>query len=287
MNVLILSRKFEIYSTRRLVEEIQSRGHTCLLWDPAWPASKCFADFDVLIPRLGSFQFPEACLTLESLSSRGGVIINDLEAYRKARNKWRSYVEFLENQIPTPYSEFVSERDKSLWALWKKGYPCILKKLEASKGEGVFLAQTPEELEQLVNSMNEEFLIQEAFPESFGEDIRAFVVGDKIVASMKRKSTHDFRSNLSLGAVGEVCTLSPTEEELVLKTTAALKMDIAGVDLLRTHKGSLILEANPCPGLEGIEKYTPVNVARAIIEHIEEMHEHHSASGRTSTYLRR
>jgi len=129
-------------------------------------------------------------------------------------------------------------------------------------------------------------LIQEFFPESFGEDIRVFVVGQKIVACMKRKSTNgDFRSNLAQGGRGEPCTLTSAEEELALKAASALQLQIAGVDLLRTHKGSLILEANPCPGLEGIEKYTQSNVACAIIKHIEEVHEIHSSSGRTDTHF--
>ncbi len=282
MNILILSRKFEIHSTRRLVEEIQSRGHTPLLWDPGWPVSKCVAKFDALIPRLGSFRFSEACLSLENLSLRGGLILNDSETYKRARNKWRSYVCFLENQIPTPYSQLVSNEEN---ADWNRGFPCIMKKLESSKGEGVSLVNSASELSRMTRVLAEDLLIQEAFPESFGEDIRVFVIGGKIVASMKRKSNQDFRSNLALGGIGEPCTLTSTEEEIVLKTTSALNLQIAGVDLLRTHKGSLILEANPCPGLEGIEKYTHINVARAIITYIEELHDFHSSSGRVTAHF--
>lgn len=282
MHLLILSRKFEIYSSHRLVEEIQARNHVPLLWDPAWPVSKCVARFDVLIPRLGTFQFSEACMSLEQLSDRGGLVLNDQEAYKRSRNKWRSYLVFLENQISTPYSEYAAE---SAPVHWSKEFPCVVKKLESSKGEGIYLARSPEELNKITQQLNEEFLIQEGFPEAFGEDLRVFVVGGKIIACMKRKSAQDFRSNLALGAEGEPCTLTSAEEELVLNSTAALKLQIAGVDLLRTHKGSLILEANPCPGLEGIEKYTQVNVARAIIKYAEELHDTHTSSGRTVTHL--
>lgn len=267
MNILILSRKFSIYSTRRLVEEIQARGHTSLLWDPAWPASKYRTSFAALIPRLGSFQFEQACEALKNLSSHGGLILNETTTYQTARNKWSSHLVFLENKIATPYSEYFPAGQD---LLWKKDFPCIVKKLEASKGDGVFLVRTEKDLAEISMTHNSDsLLVQEAFPECFGEDIRAFVVGGKIIACMKRKSTQDFRSNLALGGMGEICLLTSTEEDLVLKTVTALKLQIAGVDLLRTHRGSLILEANPCPGLEGIEKYTQVNVARAIIQHIE------------------
>lgn len=269
MRVLILSRKFEIHSSRRLVEELTAAGHTPLLWDPGWPVSKCVAQFDALIPRIGNFQFEEALESLAELEARGGHVLNNHRAYKKARNKWTTYLECLEAHIPTPNSELVLERDSYTW---KKNFPCIVKKLISSKGEGVFLADDALSLQNILAKIaEEEILVQEAYPESFGEDVRAFVVGHKIIASMKRKSTHDFRSNLALGATAEKCTLTSREEELVLKTAETFALEICGIDILRTHKGSLILEVNPCPGLEGIEKYTQVNVTRAIIRHIEEL----------------
>lgn len=276
MRILILSRKFEIYSTRRLVEEFSQAGHTVLLWDPGWPLKKFRGgSFDVLIPRLGSFRFEEALEVVEALSSRSGLVANSVEAYRKARNKWASYIAFLEGKIPTPFSLLVSDRDTSSWT---RGFPCIVKELESSKGEGVFLANSADELLQITSRLSSsEYLIQEAFAESFGEDIRVFVVNGKIIASMKRKSSKDFRSNLAQGGVGEICTLTEAETALALNAASVLGLQIAGVDILRTHKGSLILEANPCPGLEGIEKYTLVNVARAIIKFIEELHHGHSS----------
>ncbi|WP_168196430.1 RimK family alpha-L-glutamate ligase [Bdellovibrio sp. NC01] len=263
-----MSRKFEIHSSQRLVEELLLAGHTPLLWDPGWPVSKCVARFDALIPRIGNFQFEEALETLHEFETRGGHVLNNHVAYKKARNKWMTYVTCLELQIPTPYSELVQNRDEFSW---KRNFPCIVKKLISSKGEGVFLADDSAALSKLLADIDEEVLAQDAYPESFGEDVRAFVVGRKIIASMKRKSTHDFRSNLALGATAEPCTLTAREEELVLKTAELFNLEICGIDILRTHKGSLILEVNPCPGLEGIEKYTQVNVTRAIIRHIEEL----------------
>lgn len=275
MRILILSRKFEIYSTRRLVEEFSHAGHSVFLWDPGWPTEKLRGCFDVLIPRLGSFHFEEALESVEMLSSRCGVVVNTLEAYRKARNKWSSYIAFLEGKIPTPFSQLVSNGDA---VLWSRAFPCIVKELESAKGEGVFLARSTDELLQIASriSPSSEYLVQEAFPESFGEDVRIFIVGGKIIASMKRKSTKDFRSNLAQGGIGEFCTITEAEAALALNAASILGLQIAGVDILRTHKGSLILEANPCPGLEGIEKYTSVNVAHAIIKFIEEHHHGHA-----------
>lgn len=277
MRILILSRKFEIYSTSRLVEEIRNLSHSVLLWDPEWPVSRAPSSFEALIPRLGTFQFEQSLQSLAELATRTSLVLNTDSAYSRSRNKWHAYQAFLKKGVRTPYSELVT---KNLSAtIWSQNFPCIMKELESSKGEGVYLISNPQELATRVQGLSKECLLQEAFPETFGEDIRAFVVGDKIISSMKRRSKTDFRSNISLGGTAEPCSLSSSEEALILQATESLQLDIAGVDLLRTHKGSLILEANPCPGLEGIEKYTQINVARAIIKYIEEQYEKQSGKG--------
>ncbi|QLY27413.1 hypothetical protein HW988_11090 [Bdellovibrio sp. KM01] len=126
---------------------------------------------------------------------------------------------------------------------------------------------------------DEELLAQEYFPEAFGTDVRAFVVGGEIKAAMKRTARPgEFRSNLALGATAEPCTLEPYESELILKTIRTLGLQVSGVDLLRTRKGSLVLEANPCPGLEGIEKYSQQNLANSIIQYAEELYGKHKTS---------
>ncbi|MFM6928970.1 MAG: RimK family alpha-L-glutamate ligase [Bdellovibrio sp.] len=266
LKILLLSRKFDIYSSRRLVEEARLRSHEIYLWDPAWPLERCKVLPDVIIPRLASFEFQTALASLSTLEQRAAVTLNKSSDYSRARNKWFSYEIFCKHHIPAPESQLLPGHDFS--------FPCIVKELESSKGDGVFLVQNEAEFKKYSDHLGAVGLVQTFYPEAFGTDVRAFVVGNQIVAAMKRTAQPgEFRSNLSLGGTGEPCSLSTEETEIVLKTVACLNLQVSGVDLLRTRKGSLVLEANPCPGLEGIEKYTKQNLAEKIIRYAEEIYD--------------
>lgn len=285
LKILLLSRKFEIHSSRRLVEEGASRGHTMLLWDPEWPLTRLRIQPEIIIPRLGSFQFNKAVKVLAALERQVlarfnppiPCLINPSQNYTVARNKWLTYVTLTEANIASPPSYLITRYDETFPPL---EFPMIVKKLESSKGEGVFLAQSTKDVAHIfAKTGEEELLLQEYFPEAFGTDIRAFVIGDKIQAVMKRTAQPgEFRSNIALGATGEPCELEPHESELILKTVRTLGLQVSGVDLLRTRKGSLVLEANPCPGLEGIEKYNQQNLAASIIQYAEELYGKHKTS---------
>lgn len=142
-----------------------------------------------------------------------------------------------------------------------------VKKLNSSQGRGIYLAHSDKELSEIRElHLQEDLLLQEWIAEAAGEDYRAFVVGDQVVASMKRTAAPgEFRSNLHLGGRAEACELTATEKEMALQLCRHLQLDMAGIDFLRSHRGSLILEANPCPGLEGIETCTGLNLARELI----------------------
>ncbi|WP_413581793.1 ATP-grasp domain-containing protein [Bdellovibrio sp. HCB288] len=276
LKILLLSRKFEIYNSRRLVEEIVSRGHTPLLWDPEWPLERLKIQPDIIIPRISSFQFCEAVKALEELEHRSAITINPSQYYTVARNKWQTYNSLTREGIATPLTYLISSNEirSSL------SFPVIVKQLESSKGEGVYLAHNEIEIQKIFTTSGDSHLIvQEFFPEAFGTDVRAFVIGSEIHAVMKRTAKPgEFRSNLALGGTAEPCELLPGESELILKTTQILDLQVSGVDLLRTRKGSLVLEANPCPGLEGIEKYSKKNLASSIIQYAEELYGRHQTS---------
>ncbi|MEK2688456.1 ATP-grasp domain-containing protein [Bdellovibrio sp. GT3] len=276
LKILLLSRKFEIYSSRRLVEEIVSRGHTPLLWDPEWPLERLKIQPDIIIPRISSFQFSEAVKVLEGLQSRSVITLNPSQYYTVARNKWLTHNSLTTEGIATPLTYLISPNEIRS----PLSFPVIVKQLESSKGEGVYLAHNESEIQKIFTTSGDAHLIiQEFFPEAFGTDVRAFVIGGEIHAVMKRTAQHgEFRSNLALGGTAESCELLPGESELILKTTRLLGLQVSGVDLLRTRKGSLVLEANPCPGLEGIEKYSQKNLASSIIQFAEELYDQHQTS---------
>lgn len=266
MNILILSRKPEIYSTQRMVEEARLRGHDVSIWDPEASASLCSFPVEILIPRLSHWFFNEALTTVREFESRGVRSFNSSQAYVASRNKWLLYQKLREWNMPTPESSLLKKGESTLVA-----FPKVLKQLSSSQGEGIYLAQNSEDLEQIrARHPEEDLLIQEWIKEFSGRDIRAFVVGGRVVASMKRIAAEgEFRSNLHRGGHAENCALTAEEEKLALDLCSRLNLHIAGIDFLRSHKGSLLLEANPCPGLEGIENCTKINIAREIIQHLE------------------
>ena len=242
-------------------------SHTAYLWDPRWPLERCPRNIDVLMPRLGNYLFHEALDILPEYEKRARYTVNGHLSYEKARNKWTSWLAFFSARMPIPFSQLA---ESELDLKWERSFPCIIKELESSKGKGTHLANNLEHLSSIATNISKPFLIQEAFQESFGEDIRILVMKQKIIASMKRTSHSDFRSNIALGGQGEPVTLSEAECQLAVQAAETLGLQLAGIDILRTHKGPILLEANPCPGLEGIEKFTLRNVARDIIQRVEE-----------------
>lgn len=153
------------------------------------------------------------------------------------------------------------------------GAPLVIKLLEGAQGKGVVLAETKKAAESVIDAfrgLDAHFLIQEFIKEAGGTDIRCFVIGEKVVATMMRKATYgDFRSNLHSGGVAEAVKITPTERKIALGAAKAMGLDVAGVDLIRSDRGPLVLEVNSSPGLEGIERISQKDIASMMIEHIE------------------
>jgi ribosomal protein S6--L-glutamate ligase len=265
MNFLILSRLATLYSTQRLVQEIETLGHKAIIENPETPGLHA----DVIIPRLGNFRYEESIQNLEQLQKTSGakVVLNAMPFFHQARHKKRAHEVLGDLPQPKIFSEAAN-------------FPVVVKDCLSSQGEGVFLCKSKEELANcLLKLQGRDVLFQEFIAESQGRDIRVFVVGNKALASMERTSADpqtEFRSNLSLGGTGKSVTISPEEEKLCVAAVQRLGLDYAGVDLIKSHRGGLILEVNPCPGLEGIEKWSQKNIAKEIVVYAESLHRSNS-----------
>lgn len=266
MKFLIMTRLTEIYSSQRLVQELTARKHaeTCVNPEYAWDGLEENAP-DVVIPRLGSFRYAESMANFFLLQRRfpSAKILNDPANFHRARHKLEAHRAL--GDLPQP----------KLFATAPGSFPFIVKDCVSSQGEGVFLCRNAAELEAcLRNLQGREVLFQEFVQESAGHDVRAFVVGNRVVAAMERESkdkSKEFRANLSLGGSARSVTLPKAEEELSVAAVQRLGLHYAGVDFIRSARGPLLLEINPCPGLEGIEKCSNVNVAREIVLYAESL----------------
>lgn len=260
MNFLILSRMPEIHSTRRLVQEVTARGHRALIENPE---SLCEGlKVDVLIPRLGNFRYEEALANLQHLETTKNprVSLNSSKFFNFARHK-KSACQILKD-FPQPQAYEKPER-----------FPLVVKDCLSSQGEGVFLCRNEQELQAcLFKLQDRELLFQEFISESRGRDVRAFVIGEYVSAAMERVSQdpqREFRSNLALGGTATTTLLSAAEKKLCIDVVRKLNLDYAGVDFVRSARGPLILEVNPCPGLEGIERCSQKNIAKEVVLYAE------------------
>lgn len=288
MNIGILSVSDQIYSTKRLYEEALKRGHEVAIINHLecsivlsggrkkilYEGEDIIDEFDVIIPRIGA-----------SVTTQGAAIVKEFELNEvfstarslgiwRSQNKLRTLQLLNSKQLPIPDTLFSAtpiNLKSQLKALG--GPPVIIKLQEGTHGMGVMLAETEKSASSIIDTlhtMNSSYLLQEFIEESKSEDIRAFVVGGKVVAAMKRKGTDDdFRSNLHRGGTAVAIKISAKEEAMAVKAAHYLGLPVAGVDMIRSKKGSLIIEVNSTPGLQGIEAYARVNVAAAIIKFLE------------------
>jgi ribosomal protein S6--L-glutamate ligase len=261
MNFLILTRLPEIYSSQRLVQEARSRGHQASTIHPetSWPTT---LSTSIVVPRLGSYRYEVTMKQFEKNETDfpQARVLNPSRAFRVARHKKQAHLALAGLPQPQLFEEPCD-------------FPLVLKDCISSKGEGVFLCQTPAELEEKMATLQgREVLFQEYLPECAGKDVRAFVIGEKISASIERSAntkSNEFRANLSLGGTAKPAILSAVEASLCLQAVRRLGLDYGGVDFVRSDRGPLLLEINPCPGLEGIEKCTGVNIAQEVVLYAE------------------
>lgn len=288
MEIGLLSVSMNVYSTRRIAEEAEKLGHYIELIDHTKCSVKLGAgkpqiylrnenitnDFDAIIPRIGSKVTRHGAAIVKQFEMNGVFSTARSLSITRARNKVRTLQIMARKGIPIPETLFsinpdnIEEQIKILG-----GTPVIIKLQEGTQGLGVILAESEKSAKSIIDTfykMDTSILIQKFVEESNGEDIRIFVVGKKIVASMKRSSAvGEFRSNVHRGGNTLIITPTPKEQHIALSATKYLGLGVAGVDLIRSKKGPLLIEVNASPGLQGIEAATGVNIGREIILFVE------------------
>lgn len=291
MKIGILSQNAQLYSTSRLMQAAESRNHTVQVIDPllcymditshrptVYYRNHKLDDFDAIIPRIGASVTFYATAVLRQFEMMGVYCLNESVAISRSRDKLRALQLLARKGIGMPVSGFAHSTKMSAELIkLVGGAPLVIKLLEGTQGKGVVLAETEAAAESVIDAfrdLDEYFLVQEFIKEAEGADIRAFVVGNKVVASMMRKAKNgDFRSNLHRGGTATSIKLSPEERKTATRAAEAMGLNVAGVDILRSKHGPLVIEVNSSPGLEGIEKSTEKDVATAIIEYIEKNQE--------------
>lgn len=288
MKIGILSRDPELYSTRRLLEAAEKRGHEAIVIDhlkcnlimqaeslQVHYKNEYLADIDAIIPRIGTSVTFYGAAVVRQFEMMKTFSAADSNAILRSRDKLRSLQVLSREGLGLPktvFTNFSKEKEDVISSVG--GAPLIVKLLEGTQGLGVVLAETKKAAESVLDAFNglkARVIVQEYIKESKGSDVRVFVVGGKVIGAMKRTGKEgEFRSNLHRGGSAEVIKLSKDEKKAALKAVKAMGLDIAGVDLLQSARGPLILEVNSSPGLEGIEKATGKDVAGAIIEFLEQ-----------------
>ena len=300
MKIAVLSRNPRLYSTARLIEEALNAGHEARVIDTL----KCYMDItssnpavwyrgeklerqDAVIPRIGA-----------SITNYGTAVIRQFEMMDtyslvgsiplgRSRSKLRALQLLSKKGLGMPVTGFAHDvhNTRELIKL-VGGAPLVVKLLEGTQGRGVVLAETVKAAESVIDAFTElkaDFLVQEFIKEAGGSDVRCFVIGNKVVAAMERSSAPgEFRSNLHRGGSAKLTKLTPTERRTAIKAAQTMGLNVAGVDILRSDRGPLVMEVNSSPGLRGIEEATGVNVACKIIEFIEQ----HAHTGRSKKQLK-
>ena len=287
MKIVILSRNSKLYSTRRLKEAAEKRGHSCKVIDHL----KCsiigehnnpriiyngeeLKDVDAIIPRIGASVTFYGTAVVRQFEMQNVLTVNSSIAIVRSRDKLRSLQIFSRHDIGIPKTVF-TKNPKFIEPLIKElgGAPIVIKLLEGTQGIGVVLAETKKAAKSVVeafNGLNANMLIQEFIEEAGGADIRAFVVNGKVVGAMKRQGAEgEFRSNLHRGGTAKMVRLTKDQRALALGAAKAMGLEMAGVDMLESARGPLVLEVNSSPGLEGIENATGKDIASEVIKYIE------------------
>jgi ribosomal protein S6--L-glutamate ligase len=296
----ILSRNPRLYSTRRLVEAAQRRNHEVRVID----ILKCYMDitsakpgilykdeklegYDAVIPRIGASVTSYGTAVIRQFEMMGVYTLTESIPLGRSRDKLRSLQLLSRKGIGLPVTGFAHDvGDRRQLIQLVGGAPVVLKLLEGTQGRGVVLAETIKAAESVIDAFQElgaDFLVQEFIKEAGGTDIRAFVIGRRVYAAMQRTAAEgEFRSNLHRGGSAQLIKLTPAERATAVKAAQTMGLKVAGVDMLRSSRGPLIMEVNSSPGLGGIEEATGKDVAGQIIKFVEEaVAEHKPKSRRT------
>jgi ribosomal protein S6--L-glutamate ligase len=245
---------------------------------------KALTGFDAVIPRIGASITFYGTAVVRQFEMMGVYTLNESVAISRSRDKLRSLQLLARKGVGLPVTGFAnSPKDTDDLLNLVGGAPCIIKLLEGTQGMGVVLAETKKAAESVIDAfrgLQANFLVKQFIEEAAGADLRCFVIGEKVVAAMKRQAAEgEFRSNLHRGGKAEVVRITPTERATAVQASRIMGLRVTGVDIVRSKQGPLVLEVNSSPGLEGIEKFTGKDVADMIIEYIEK----NAKAGHTKT----
>lgn len=286
MKLAIVSRNSKLYSTQRLLEAARSRGHTARVLDPLrcymsidsselaiHYQGRALTGYDAVIPRIGASVTFYATAVLRQFEMMGVTTLNKSDAILRSRDKLRCLQLLAQQKLGLPKTVFGDNPDDTDHLLNLLGKPPhIVKLVEGTQGAGVVLAEKISASRSLIEAFRglyANFLMQEFIGESRGADVRCLVVGRKVVAAMRRQAAGgEFRSNLHRGGSASSTRLNAAETETAVRAAATMGLSVAGVDLLRSNRGPLVLEVNSSPGLEGIEGATGVDVAGEMIDYL-------------------
>jgi len=297
MKIAVLSRNRRLYSTRRLIEAAESRGHEVRVID----VLRCYMnitshkpsvhyrgenlnDFDAVIPRIGASVTFYGTAVVRQFEMMGVYPLIESVALTRSRDKLRSLQLLSRRGIGMPVTGFANKPDE-IRDLIKMvgGAPLVIKLLKGTQGIGVVLAETAKAAESVIEAfmgLKADILVQEFIKEAGGADIRCLVVGNKVVAAMMRQAAPgEFRSNLHRGGSATLIKITPEERSTAVRAAKILGLGVAGVDILRSNHGPVVMEVNSSPGLEGIEEASGKDVAGLMIEHIEK----NAPAGKTKT----
>lgn len=287
MKIAILSRNRRLYSTRRLIEAAEARGHEVQVVD----VLRCYMNivsrnpsvhlegkplpaFDAVIPRIGASVTAYGTAVLRQFEMMGTYTLIESVALARSRDKLRSLQLLSRKGVGLPITGFANKPGDSKDVIkMVGGAPVVIKLLEGTQGIGVVLAETRKAAESVIEAfmgLQANILVQEYIKEAGGADVRCLVVGGKVVAAMKRQAAEgEFRSNLHRGGSASLVKITPEERATAVSAAKILGLSVAGVDLLRSSRGPLVMEVNSSPGLEGIETASGKDVASIIIEELE------------------
>jgi ribosomal protein S6--L-glutamate ligase len=287
LKIAILSRRSSLYSTRRLVEAAKERGHEVRVIDTL----RCYMNiashkpeihykgenltgFDAVIPRIGSSITFYGTALMRQFEMMGTFPVNESVAISRSRDKLRSLQLLSREGVGLPVTGFAHSPDDVQDLIeMVGGPPLVIKLLEGTQGIGVVLAETRKASESIIEAfmgLRANIMVQEYIKEAGGADIRCLVVGGKVVAAMKRQAKEgEFRSNLHRGGSASLIKITPEERSTAVRAAKVIGLNVAGVDILRSNHGPVVMEVNSSPGLEGIEAATNKNVAGMIIQFIE------------------
>ncbi len=300
MKIAILSQDASLYSTRRLKEAGEKQGHKirvinylrCYMNITSRRPSivyngKPLENFDAIIPRIGTSKTFYGTAVVRQFEVMGVFSTNESQAISRSRDKLRCMQILAKDGVGLPVTGFahaIQDIDGLIETVG--GAPLVIKLLEGTQGIGVVLAETYQAAKSVIEAfrgLDANILVQEYIKEAKGADLRCFVVGGKVIAAMKRQGAEgEFRSNLHRGGKAKKIKLTPEERNTATRAAKAMGLRVAGVDLLRSNNGPVVMEVNSSPGLEGIERTTGVDVAGKIIDYLDK----NVASGKTSNYIK-